>query len=200
MVAEQQCAERTIVRKATNTGLTRNECKRANALRHTKTTWSLRDTEPNAQRHTKPTIDMLTPTGKTKSPHSTPLETDNAQAGMLIGRASPQDSAGETNPNMTSGQRRKTKPFATQGVGRRTPNDPRRRATPGPRRMPPVPQDVLQGRAPRGESRTPGPCRGPGRALGGSARPERRAKGPRGNRKRPGAEQHGDEAAAPDVR
>ena len=84
---------------------------------------------------------------------------------MCIGRASPHAGVEEADSIMTSRQLRKKKPFATPGIGRRTPNDPRRRTTPEPRRRPPDPRDVLQGRAPGGESGAPGPCRGSGRTL-----------------------------------
>ena len=70
---------------------------------------------------------------------------------MCIGRASPHAGVEEADSIMTSRQLRKKKPFATPGIGRRTPNDPRRRTTPEPRRRPPDPRDVLQGRAPLGE-------------------------------------------------
>jgi hypothetical protein len=74
---------------------------------------------------------------------------------MCIGRASPHAGVEEADSIMTSRQLRKNKPFATPGIGRRTPTDPRRRTTPEPRRRPPDPRDVLQGRAPGGEERSP---------------------------------------------
>jgi hypothetical protein len=79
-----------------------------------------------------------------------------------------------------SGRRLEKEPWTTPGVGRRTRNDPRRRAAPSPWRRPPEPQNEWQGRTPGGGSRAPGPCGGSGQALEEPAGQDRRAKGPRG--------------------
>ena len=112
---------------------------------------------------------------------------------MCIGRASPRDTAREAGSRRTSKQRRKEKPLATPGIGRQTPNDPRRHATSEPRRRPPDPRDVLQGRAPGGRVEPPGPAGGQDEHL---QYPRGRNAGPRGR----GATENGQARSSRRVR
>ena len=106
----------------------------------------------------KPTIAMLTPTAK-QDPHPTTLETDNAQAGIVIGRASPHDSAGTQIITRRAGRagRRSRLPLRASAGEPPTTHGGARRPDPGGGRLAP---EIFAGAGTPGGEQDPGALQG----------------------------------------
>ena len=107
----------------------------------------------------KPTKEMLTPTAK-QDHHPTTLETDNAQAGRVIGRASPRDSAGTQIISRRAGRagRRSRLPHRASAGEPPPTHGGARRPEPGGGRL--SPETVCRGWHPGGRARPRGPAGG----------------------------------------
>ena len=107
----------------------------------------------------KPTKEMLTPTAK-QDHHPTTLETDNAQAGRVIGRASPRDSAGTQIISRRAGRagRRSRLPHRASAGEPPTTHGGARRPDPGGCRL--SPKTCCRGGHPGGRAGPRGPAGG----------------------------------------